>query len=183
MAERICSIRGCGRQVKARELCGVHYGRELYGYRPRSTPTERVWARFQRADNGCWLWVGALSPAGYGLTTVERRPRLAHRVMYELLVEPIPAGLDIDHLCHTFDLSCSGGVACEHRRCVNPSHFEVVTRSENVRRGRSATAAKTHCPRGHPYAGENLYINNGKRVCRICSDMSRRAWAARNGAS
>ena len=29
--------------------------------------------------------------------------------------------------------------------------------------------AKTHCPLGHPYAGENLYVApNGSRQCRMC---------------
>ena len=30
-------------------------------------------------------------------------------------------------------------------------------------------AAKTHCPQGHPYSGENLRINgDGSRACRTC---------------
>lgn len=29
--------------------------------------------------------------------------------------------------------------------------------------------AKTHCPRGHPYAGENLYVDpKGNKRCREC---------------
>jgi len=29
--------------------------------------------------------------------------------------------------------------------------------------------SKTHCPQGHPYAGENLYLYNGHhRMCMIC---------------
>ncbi|WP_236036413.1 hypothetical protein [Rhizorhabdus histidinilytica] len=31
-------------------------------------------------------------------------------------------------------------------------------------------AAKTHCPAGHPYSGDNLFHDkNGGRLCRTCS--------------
>lgn len=34
---------------------------------------------------------------------------------------------------------------------------------------------KTHCPRGHPYSGSNLYIDpKGNRRCRACKSSSRR---------
>lgn len=32
--------------------------------------------------------------------------------------------------------------------------------------------AKTHCPRGHPYSGDNLYVNKlGRRNCRACAAL------------
>jgi hypothetical protein len=46
---------------------------------------------------------------------------LAHRWAYEHFIGPIPAGLEIDHLCRV-------------RHCVNPAHLEPVTKSENRRR-------------------------------------------------
>lgn len=38
--------------------------------------------------------------------------------------------------------------------------------------------SKTHCANGHPYSGDNLYVNpnTGARACRACS----RAWYHRN---
>ena len=50
---------------------------------------------------------------------------LAHRYYYEKLRGPIPEGMQIDHLCRL-------------PACVNPDHLEVVTPTQNVRRGRSA---------------------------------------------
>lgn len=61
---------------------------------------------------------------------------------------------------------------CRNPLCVRPDHLEQVTPRENLLRGvgPSAKAAKkTHCPQGHPYAGENLGIHrNGNRWCRTC---------------
>jgi hypothetical protein len=40
---------------------------------------------------------------------------------------------------------------------------------------RDVNAAKTHCPRGHPYAGENLYMHQGRRHCRACRNAKAKA--------
>lgn len=117
-------------------------------------------------NSGCWLWTGTLDRNGYGRTTIRAagrgRYKFAHRIAYELFVEPIPSGLVIDHKCK---------VHC----CVNPSHLEAVTLEENVRRGNGGQAARkrhmarTHCKRGHPFSGENLAVNpDGSRRCKTC---------------
>jgi len=34
---------------------------------------------------------------------------------------------------------------------------------------------KTHCPSGHPYKGDNLYLDtHGKKVCRTCKQERHR---------
>lgn len=105
---------------------------------------------------------------------------LAHRYAYTTEVGPIPHGLEIDHVCHTRDLSCKAGKHCLHRRCVNPAHLEPVTHAENNRRRHdlSEVAAatigarqrtKTHCPQSHEYTPENTYVDKrGSRNCRAC---------------
>ncbi len=59
--------------------------------------------------------------------------------------------------------------------CINPEHLEAVTQKENILRGIGAPAVnarKTHCPRGHPFDGDNLYVKpNGDRQCRICRSV------------
>ena len=73
---------------------------------------------------GCWQWQGAKNPAGYGYFNMGKsRFMMAHRYAYELFNGTIPSHLEIDHLCR-------------NHGCVNPDHLEMVTRSENVRRGR-----------------------------------------------
>lgn len=135
---------------------------------------ERFWAKVELAGpDECWLWAGLILNTGYGQIAVGSRTdgtfrQLAtHRYAYELLVDKIPPGMTIDHLCLV-------------RNCVNPIHMEVVTRAENTLRAgslekaRAASLAKrraqTHCKRGHPFDEANTYRppNGNHRVCRIC---------------
>jgi hypothetical protein len=62
---------------------------------------------------------------------------------------------------------------CENKLCVNPTHLELLGHREHQQRHAHLLAtlnrAKTHCPRGHPYSGENLSIGSkGERRCRKC---------------
>jgi hypothetical protein len=135
---------------------------------------ERVWEKVEKSDHGCWIWLAAKTPLGYGVIgRQDRRANiLAHRATYELVHGPIPVGLEIDHICR-------------NPSCVNPSDLEPVTHAENMRRGKwlnQASSKKTHCPQGHPYSGDNLYFHinkshpNGARHCRTC----RREWGMKN---
>lgn len=125
----------------------------------------RFWGKVT-VTSGCWKWTGSRNPSGYGLLGVvgasgRQTTMGAHRVAYELLVGPIPDGLEIDHLCRV-------------RHCVNPAHLEPVTRQENMRRGSKAN--QTHCKRGHALAGANMYKrSNGTRACRACLSLHHRA--------
>lgn len=110
---------------------------------------------------GCWLWMRACFVTGYGRIVIARKLLLAHRVAYQLLRGPIPAGLQIDHLCR-------------QRSCVNPAHMEAVTQRVNILRGTGMSArhaAQTHCVRGHEFSPDNLYritTRPNARVCRRC---------------
>lgn len=114
-------------------------------------------------NTGCWLWLGALDPKGYGSFGVDRKTRRAHRFAYELYLGPIPQGKELDHKCRV-------------RYCVNPRHLEPVDHRENIMRGENST--KTHCPHGHIYAGDNLYVYRGKkeghRKCRRCQRLGKK---------
>ena len=105
---------------------------------------------------------------GYGELRVGHLTVYAHRLAFESLVDPVPKGLHIDHLCRV-------------RCCVNPAHMEPVTPGENVRRGeamekfRRWAASITHCPRGHEYNDANTYIDKkGSRCCRACCALKMR---------
>lgn len=58
----------------------------------------RVESRLVYTESGCWEWTGALVN-GYGQAKIGHRLRGVHRFSYEHHVGPVPAGLEIDHLC------------------------------------------------------------------------------------
>lgn len=142
---------------------------------------ERFWSKVDR--NGpipdyaphlgpCWIWTGGKAGDGYGQIFVNGKKVYAHRFARELLVGPIELR-DVDHLCRV-------------HACVRPEHTEPVTHSENAIRGfagqawAAIQAAKTSCPYGHPYEGNNLYMApNGHRACRECRNRASRAYKAR----
>jgi len=76
-------------------------------------------------DTGCWNWNRYKTGLGYGVTSVNRKPRAAHRVYWERENGPVPEGLELDHLCR-------------NPSCVNPAHLEAVTRAVNLQRGLKA---------------------------------------------
>lgn len=80
---------------------------------------------FEIDKNGCWIWKRSKGKNGYGRLNRKDGSREAHRYFYEKYKGAIPDGLQIDHLCRT-------------PLCVNPDHLEIVTQTENVRRGKCA---------------------------------------------
>jgi hypothetical protein len=114
---------------------------------------ERFWRKIEVGD--CWEWKAAVDTYGYG--SFWRSPAMAraHKVAWELLVGPVPHGLELDHLCR-------------NRRCVNPDHLEPVTHAENARRA-NAGRRKPVCLRGHDKQGrvgcpECARISNAARM-------------------
>lgn len=116
---------------------------------------DRIEKRIDRTTSTteCWLWTGATNDRGYGMARFGAGAKYIHRIVYEVMVEEIPDGLTLDHICRT-------------PSCCNPEHMEIVTRSENSRR---AAGEITHCTHGHEYTAENTGRNsNGTRYCKRC---------------
>ena len=91
---------------------------------------------------GCWPWTGYTLPDGYGRIGVSRRLVLTHRLSYELSTGEIPAGMQIDHICH-------------NRGCCNPQHLRLATQKQNNehqqganRRSQSGVRGASQLPSG-----------------------------------
>ena len=133
------------------------------------TTVEIIAKRFVTDDNGCWNWIGAIDPCGYGRFYIHKRSRLAHRLMWELVGKTLDPLMQLDHLCR-------------NKACVNPKHLEQVTARINIMRSEcnsAKNARKTHCGKGHPLSGSNLYIYKTKAgVGRACQTCCKVAWKA-----
>jgi hypothetical protein len=82
---------------------------------------DNFWAKVDvHLEDECWWWTAGRDACGYGKFRLRRTSGMAHRVMYELMVGPIPSGLEIDHLCH-------------QRACVNLAHMRVCRHADNVK--------------------------------------------------
>lgn len=137
----------------------------------RTSLVDLFWSKVNKAGpthptlgTSCWEWSGSHEGGGYANVWFGKRVRKAHRVSYELVVGPIPVGLELDHLCRNVG-------------CVNPAHLEPVTHAENCRRGLAGKyqTRKMFCPSGHEYTPENTYVSkSNRRHCRAC-EAARRA--------
>lgn len=197
MAERTCSIDGCDGEAgvpgAARGWCRKHYTRwQRYGD-PLATPSvivrddeARFWSKVNKDGpvpecspelGPCWVWTTGLNHDGYGSFSYIRDRRCirltAHRwILGHLRGQHLGDG---EESCHR----------CDNPPCVNPSHLYIGTHQDNMAdrkaRGRDWQLRITHCPKGHPYSGDNLVVLKsgsckGKRRCRICiNEQSRTA--------
>jgi len=176
----VCSVGGCDNKKVARGWCGKHYQRwAKYGdpahpTQIRGDDESRFWSMVDKGGPGdCWLWSGGKTTNGYGQFFTGGVTVGAHRYAYELMVGPIPEGMQVDHRCHNEDQSCGRGTECLHRRCVRAfDHLRLASPRENVLAGRTVPAAnamKSECKRGHLFDEENTYwIPSGGRECRAC---------------
>ncbi len=90
-----------------------------YGHKAKSSETYQV-----DPETGCWVFQRHRKD-GYARITRDGKRVYAHRWYYEQAKGPIPAEMDLDHLC-------------SNPACCNPDHLEPVPTVMNIQRGRSA---------------------------------------------
>lgn len=133
--------------------------------------------------NDCIIPKRKTDTSGYVSMRFQNRYQGAHRVAWKILNGEIPQGMVIDHICHNEASAkgeCDGGVKCQHRACVNPSHLQMVTHLENVQAGLRSLANRKKCEQGHEVNAENLgRRDSGRHYCKPCRIESNKASAAR----
>lgn len=84
----------------------------------------RFFSYVKISRRGCWEWQGGHNKAGYGQFRQGNRNFKAHRWAWEVLRSPLPPNITLHHTCF-------------NRPCVNPSHLQLMTQSDNskIKRG------------------------------------------------
>lgn len=150
-------------------------------------------------ENGCWVWNGCVSKKGYGRLSHsffgKSKSYTIHRLVYLILVGPIPKHLEGSHIC-------------SNRRCCfpNENHVIIETHQENLARrkfqyksdgGKSSRERKkkekkaqkikerfeeriqsyqeeNFCKNGHLQSEENTIIQGVYFRCKLCVYLSRK---------
>lgn len=81
---------------------------------------ERFWLNIQKIPDGCWVWTGSKTTAGYGTMGIGGKTSYMHRYSYEMHNGVVSPGLEIRHQCH-------------NPACVNPKHLLLGTSLDNAR--------------------------------------------------
>jgi len=143
------------------------------------TPKElrRLAFRIEESANECWLWTGAVGAGGYGCVRLRGSTWQVHRMIYELLVGPVPTDSVLHH-------------GCRNKRCCNPAHQEPGTQGDNVKKDAAARGdrpprkLKKFCVNGHELTDDNVILRStgGRtvRLCRICRAAREAARHRRN---
>jgi hypothetical protein len=112
----------------------------IFSHEIQSPPTNReaiirrFMAKVEKSESGCWNWIGGKDKKGYGKFSIGRSHNpdgtrrnsmvTATRVVYELLVGPIPDTQGFHGTCVLHH--------CDNPSCVNPEHLFLGSNSDNV---------------------------------------------------
>lgn len=148
--------------------CEKHYQR-LRKHGTTSDPRIDIFSHYKiDPETGCWRWKGAKYRNGYGkLPRPTHGTRLAHRAFYIEFRNPIPDGMDLDHVHKR---------GCRYRDCVRPKHLEPASRATNLQRGH---AARTMCEAGLHAITVPGAVKPGTRQCVECWRIRYRAASKR----
>lgn len=115
----------------------------------RSNPMDRFFGNIEIADDGCWMWTGAVRGDGYGQMKIHVKPIAMHRYSWELFRGEIPEGKLVLH-------------KCDVPLCVNPSHLFVGTNKDNM--DDMARKGRRNAPKGSGHVQSKLNESDIKEI-------------------
>lgn len=125
-------------------------------------PAERFWQRVDKSGD-CWTWLGGASGSGYGSFAMNKKNVLAHRAAWILTHGPIN-----DDLCALH--------RCDNRKCVNPSHLFLGTRTDNAAdrdaKGRNVPPRGERNPRAKIRVGDVVAIRARRAAGELCRSIA-----------
>jgi hypothetical protein len=154
----VCSICGASFGVSPNRVASAKYcSRRCQGdgFSPASL-ADRLWAKVPVRGDDCWLFVGCPSQT-YGQFEFHDRRQLAHRVSWELINGPIPAGLEVCHKCDT-------------PRCVRPDHLFLGTAKDNAQ---DSSRKGRRYGKGRPWAARGERIHTARLTEAIVTEIRR----------
>jgi len=101
--------------IKGQHVC--HRCHHEWSWRRMPHDTERVDMGY---DTPCLVWTRGVDTDGHGKRGRGGKWEFTHRQAYEAAYGPIPEGWVVHHLCGT-------------KTCVEPSHFEALSRADHCR--------------------------------------------------
>lgn len=100
----------------------------------RRDTIRRFWAKVQKSDEGCWLWMASKDQKGYGVFWIGDRFLKAQRASFLINKGYVPPSNLF--ICHK----------CDNPGCVRPDHLFVGSNQDNMldmtRKGRSRAGEK-----------------------------------------
>jgi uncharacterized Zn ribbon protein len=189
-ASKYCSRKCAGRakshtadqqrivHTKACQYCGksysAHYGQSVDFKQSKFCSRECANQAKQRsfeslyadiridALTNCHVWLNYKNQFGYGVVRFNGRRTVVHRIIWEHHNGPVPAGLQLDHICR-------------NKLCCNPAHLRAVTAKVNILASynlAAQNAKKVICPKCN---GDYTERSDGGRYCKRCT----REWTAK----
>ncbi|MCD2156028.1 HNH endonuclease [Rhodococcus cerastii] len=106
-------------------------------------------------ENNCHIFrLSARDRNGYAVVKIDGKNWYAHRYVFEQKNGPVPAGMEVMHLCKN------------QRDCINPNHLKAGTHADNM--AQIPEDRKNFCAVGHEQNRTNSYWFADSLICKIC---------------
>jgi hypothetical protein len=119
---------------------------------------DKLWSRTKQIDK-CWLWQGGINSDKYGQIRVNDKMLSVHRLSVSIYL-----GIE-------YTGKWQANHTCENKRCWNPLHLYMGSKTENRNDGLTGS-----CNKGHLYSEHGrIHVDKHgqrRRVCTLCNKQA-----------